>query len=42
MANLDLIILTAIVSVLYIGFAVTLFSAQNRQQHHKGEKPSRK
>lgn len=34
MENLDLIVLTAIVSILYIGFAITLFFAQNRQQHH--------
>jgi len=35
MGNLDLIILTVIVSVLYIGFAITLFSAQTNQQHNK-------
>ncbi|MGY3054078.1 hypothetical protein ACVWYG_002281 [Pedobacter sp. UYEF25] len=35
MENLDLIILTVIVSVLYIGFAVALFSVQIKQQHSK-------
>jgi len=39
MENLDLIILTIIVSVLYIGFAITLFYAQSKQQEgHKNEK----
>lgn len=39
MENLDLIVLTIIVSVLYIGFAISLFSAQsNQQQFHKDEK----
>lgn len=35
MENLDLIILTIIVTVLYVGFAFTLFFAQSRQQHLK-------
>ncbi len=37
MGNLDLIILTVIVTVLYVGFAITLFSAQTKQQHHKDQ-----
>lgn len=35
MGNLDLIILTLIVSVLYIGFAFSLFMVQEHQQHNK-------
>ncbi len=35
MGNLDLIILTVIVTVLYVGFAITLFMAQTGQQHKK-------
>ncbi len=38
MENLDLIILTLIVVILYVGFAVTLFSVQKSQQHLKKEK----
>ena len=38
MENLDLIGLTIIVSVLYIGFAITLFSFQSKQQHSKDKK----
>ena len=37
MENLDLFILTTIVTVLYVGFAWGLFSAQNKQQHPKSE-----
>jgi hypothetical protein len=37
MENLDLIILTLIVTVLYVGFAVALFSAQKKQQHLKSK-----
>lgn len=42
MENLDLIVLTIIVSVLYIGFAITLFYAQSKQQdvHNDKKKPS--
>ena len=35
MGNLDLIVLTIIVSVLYIGFAVALFSVQKNKQNPK-------
>ena len=38
MENLDLIVLTIVVSVLYIGFAITLFSVQSRQQSSKQKK----
>ena len=38
MENLDLIVLTIIVSFLYIGFAITLFSVQRRQQNSKDKK----
>jgi hypothetical protein len=37
MENLDLIILTLIVTVLYVGFAVSLFAAQKKQQNPKNE-----
>ncbi len=37
MGNLDLIILTLIVTVLYVGFAVTLFYAQTKQQRSKSK-----
>ncbi|EHQ27182.1 hypothetical protein [Mucilaginibacter paludis] len=37
MENLDLIILTILVTVLYVGFAWGLFSAQKKQQHPKSE-----
>jgi hypothetical protein len=37
MGNLDLIILTLIVVVLYVGFALTLFYAQTKQQRPKGK-----
>ena len=40
MENLDLIILTFIVTALYVGFAWGLFSAQKKQQHPKTETPS--
>ncbi|RKR85312.1 hypothetical protein BDD43_5576 [Mucilaginibacter gracilis] len=40
MENLDLIILTVIVTVLYVGFAWGLFVAQKKQQHLKTENPS--
>ena len=33
MENLDLLILTIIVVVLYVGFAITLFSVQKSQQN---------
>ena len=39
MENLDLIILTVIVVVLYVGFAWGLFAAQNKQQHPDKETP---
>ena len=35
MENLDLLILTIIVVVLYVGFAITLFSVQKGQQNPK-------
>lgn len=35
MGNLDLIILTLIVVILYVGFAITLFYAQKNQQDSK-------
>jgi hypothetical protein len=38
MGNLDLIILTVIVSFLYIGFGCTLFLVQNRQQQNEDKK----
>ncbi|ASU34335.1 hypothetical protein [Mucilaginibacter xinganensis] len=37
MENLDLIILTSIVTILYVGFAWGLFSAQKKQQHTRSE-----
>lgn len=40
MENLDLIILTVIVTVLYVGFAWGLFAKQKKQQHPETEKPS--
>lgn len=40
MENLDLIILTVIVTTLYVGFAWGLFAAQNKQQHAKSKNPS--
>lgn len=40
MENLDLIILTVIVAVLYVGFAWGLFAAQKKQQQPKTETPS--
>lgn len=33
MENLDVIILTVIVTILYVGFAWGLFTAQKKQQH---------
>ncbi|WP_158288425.1 hypothetical protein [Mucilaginibacter psychrotolerans] len=39
MENLDLIILTLIVTVLYVGFAWGMFFAQKKQQHQKIENP---
>ncbi len=35
MENLDLVILTVIVTVLYVGFAWTLFTVQKKRQHLK-------
>ena len=35
MENLDIVILTVIVVVLYLGFAIALFSIQKGQQHLK-------
>jgi uncharacterized protein YneF (UPF0154 family) len=37
MENIDLIVLTLIVTVLYVGFAWGLFSAQKKQQQPKSE-----
>jgi len=33
MENLDVIVLTVIVTILYVGFAWGLFAAQKKQQH---------
>jgi hypothetical protein len=38
MENLDIIVLTIIVSILYIGFAVTLFTVQIKQQNPHDKK----
>ncbi len=38
MENLDLIILTIVVTTLYIGFALTLFKVQKKQQDKQGIK----
>jgi cbb3-type cytochrome oxidase subunit 3 len=39
MKDLDLIALTLIVTILYVGFAWSLFSAQKKQQHLKTKTP---
>jgi len=39
MENLDLIILTIIVTLLYVGFAWGLFAAQKKQQRWPGREP---